>query len=383
MSVAVVSPGLLPIPPVIGGSVETVIQKMAETVSSRFKTDIYGPAHPGLSEEETCGNLRYYRFPAGPCYFRNIRFHIRAKQYPVIQVENRPLFISRTIAGTPRSKYVCSLHTLAPIDDKLISPDKISDLLYRCASVLVYSRFMRDKLAGLFPHISDKLVYIHLGADPDMFRPRQDPLIRSGVTALKKKLQIPANHKVIVFTGRVIPQKGVHILVQAMPEVLKEFPDCCLVVVGSGWFGDKKPYPYIKSLHQQALGIARNIRFTNFVEPETLPYYFALADVFVCPSQWDEPFGLVNAEAMAAGVPVVASYRGGIPEIVDHGANGFLVRNDIDPFSFVKPVVKLLRNPELAGRLGANGRAAVEKYFNWERAGNELLKLYEELLANT
>ena len=382
-SVAVVSPGLLPIPPIIGGSVETVIQKMAEVTGTQFNIDIYGPAHASLPVQQVINNINYYRFPVNdyPKYFQMVRTCLNSKRYHIMQVENRPLFIPKTKAASPNSRFVCSLHSLIHIDEKLIRPGMTLKIFRQCDKVLVYSKFMSRKLAGMFPQVSDKFHYIHLATEPERFRPCWDPSVKRHVKVLKQKHGIPENRKIVLFAGRVIEKKGVHILLTAMEQVLREYPDCCLVILGSGWYGSKRISPYITRLRQQARKIADKIYFTNYIQPGEVPGYFAMADIFVCPSQWDEPFGLVNVEAMASGIPVVASARGGIPEIVTNGVNGFLVNNENNPQSFVGPILTILKNPELARSLGQNGRKTVEKYFNWPRAGRELINFYEGLLS--
>lgn len=382
-SVAVVSPGLLPIPPVLGGSVETVMQKMAEVAGTQFDIDIFGPTHSSLPVRQRIGNLNYYRFPANeyPKYFHMVRTCLNSKRYDIIQVENRPLFIPKAKRANPNSRFVCSLHSLIHTNEKLVRPEMTLKIFRQCDKILVYSKFMSRKIAGMFPQIADKLHYIHLATEPERFKPCWDPLMREKARNLKKKMGIPADRKIVLFAGRVIPKKGVHILLRAMEQVLRRYPECCFVILGSGWYGSKRTSPYITELRQQAGKIAGKTYFTNYVLPHEVPGYFAMADVFVCPSQWDEPFGLVNVEAMASGIPVVASSRGGIPEIVTNGVNGFLVNNENKPQSFVRHILTILKNPELARSLGQNGRKTVEKYFNWPRAGRELINLYEELLS--
>lgn len=381
-SVAIVSPGLLPIPPVAGGSVETVIQKMAEITGARFSIDIYGPAYRSLPAVETKAGLRYFRLPARPYpeYFKMVRTLVNKKNHAIIQVENRPLFIPKTKAANPRCKFILSLHSLDHIAAKLIKPKLTLEIFGQCDKVLVYSKFMRDRLAVLFPAVSGKFHCIHLATEAEKFRPGWDPAREKQVRLLRKKLGIPEKRKVILFAGRLIPKKGIHVLIAAMERILPEYPGCCLVVTGGSWFGNRQATPYINELHQTAAKMGKKIRFTNYVPPTDLPLYFTMADVFVCPSQWDEPFGLVNVEAMASGVPVVAAARGGIPEIVTSGVDGFLVAKENDPGAFARPILKLLKHPELARSFGAAGRKKVEEYFNWPRAGRELTELYQGLL---
>ncbi|PKM81674.1 MAG: hypothetical protein CVU89_07930 [Firmicutes bacterium HGW-Firmicutes-14] len=382
MSIAVVSPGLLPVPPIIGGSVETVIDKMAQVTSREFAIHVYGPAHRALAPEEIIGSLHYHRCLKGNDYFKTVRTRIIEKNCPIIQVENRPLFIPRTKAMMPRSKYICSLHSMIHFDEKLIRHNYTCKIFEMCDLILVYSDFMRRKLGEMFPRVSGRIRYIHLGTEPARFKPRWEPAVISRVSALKKKLRIPEKHKVVLFTGRVIPKKGADVLIRAMEQVVRQYPECCLVVVGSSWFGNTVPSAYINSLHQLAGPIAGNIRFTNYVKQDLLPVCFAMADVFVCPSQWDEPFGLVNVEAMASGIPVVASARGGIPEIITDGIDGFLVGDEKNPGAFRDAVLRLLEDRDLAESMGKAGRKRCEEYFNWERAGRELCDLYRELLPD-
>lgn len=381
-SIAIVSPGLLPVPPILGGSVETVIDKMAQVTEKTFNIDIYSSAHRLLPSVQNQQNPAHYRYPAvnNTAYFESIRSRIRRKKYSIIQVENRPLFIPRTRHLAPDSKFICSLHSLIHIEEKLIRHNFTAKIFDQCSSVLVYSQFMRDRLTEMFPECSDKFQFIHLGTEPSIFTPRWKPQVQKQYEDIKKRYKIPENYKIVLFTGRLIPKKGVDVLLAAMKEVLREYPDCCLVIVGSSWFSNWQISPYIQQLRNRAADIMNNIRFTNYIGPQNIPSYFAMADVFVCPSQWDEPFGLVNVEAMASGVPVVASARGGIPEIIVDGDNGFLVRDETNPSLFAKYILQLLTQPEIARTFGVNGRLSVEKYFNWQRAGNQLASLYENLL---
>lgn len=380
--IAVVSPGLLPIPPVLGGSVETVIQKMAESTQKKFQVDIFGPLHPLLLSQETVGNINYYRFPVKPYsgFFQAVRSRIDGRKYSIIQVENRPLFIPRAKAANPGSKFICCLHSMIHTAPRLIRPRLTEKIFAMCDKVLVFSNYMLDRFASMFPRVRDKFHFIHLATDTDRFTPCQDDVTRQRVRKLKIKHRIPDGAKIILFAGRIIPSKGVDVLIHAFEQVQTTHPDAILVIVGSGWYGSRRPTPYIRLLRQSSKNVAGKIRFTNYVSCDELPLFFSMADIFVCPSQWDEPFGLVNVEAMAAGVPVVASAKGGIPEIVTQGINGFLVKDVTNPHSFARPIISLLNNPEMARTFGMNGRKRAVDYFNWDRAGAEMIKLYEQVL---
>ncbi len=381
-SVAVVSPGLLPIPPVLGGSVETVIQRAADTTAARYAIDIYGPTGAGLPALQTIKGIDYFRFPAKeyPQYFKSVRQAISNKVYHLIQVENRPLFVPKTKLVSPYSKFILSLHSQLHIKPQLIKPDLTLKIFQLCDRILVYSKFMRDSLAKKFPPAAGKIDFIHLGTDPARFRPKWQKEVAEQSNHLKKKYGLTPDTKVVLFAGRIIPEKGVDTLVKAMAEVLKKSPRTILMVVGSSWYGNKKISSYIQQIRELADTIRGRIIFTNYLPAREIPAHFALADVFVCPSRWDEPFGLVNVEAMSCGVPVVASARGGIPEIVQHGINGYLVAKEDPPAAYAAPIIKLLKSPTLAATLGRNGRKKAEDYFNWRRVGDDFVSFYDKVL---
>ena len=109
---------------------------------------------------------------------------------------------------------------------------------------------------------------------------------------------------------------------------------------------------------------------------------YHLADCFVCPSQKHEAFGLVNIEAMASGVPVIASRNGGIQEIVNHGHNGYLVTQYHRPEGFADYLLKLAQNKRLRENLANSGRADVLQQFTWNQTAAKLSALYYKEHSN-
>lgn len=100
----------------------------------------------------------------------------------------------------------------------------------------------------------------------------------------------------------------------------------------------------------------------------------------ICPSQKHEAFGLVNVEAMASGIPVIASRIGGIPEIVQHGRNGLLVQEYGNPAAFAAHIVNLARDPELYRRLSRQAREDVKNQFSWKITAMNLMETYKKNL---
>jgi glycosyltransferase involved in cell wall biosynthesis len=123
------------------------------------------------------------------------------------------------------------------------------------------------------------------------------------------------------------------------------------------------------------------VTFVNRVDHSELAEWYRRADIFVFPSLWQEPFGMPPTEAMAAGLPVVATRSGALPEIVVDGETGLLVeRGDVD--GLAQALLELLRNPAKRSRMGAAGRSRVLEHFNWSHHTDNWLDVYRNLLDN-
>lgn len=175
----------------------------------------------------------------------------------------------------------------------------------------------------------------------------------------------------VVCVGNLRPEKGHAVLVSAFAEVVRRVPDARLILVGAG------------RLHTQlaeqveALGLGGQVEFTGAV-PTAWPY-LARADVFALPSH-TEAFGIAVAEAMAAGLPVVASAVGAIPELVEPGVTGELFPPG-DHHRLAEHLVRLLLEPELRSTMGIAGRQAAERV-TMERTVQRNFDVYDELLSS-
>jgi glycosyltransferase involved in cell wall biosynthesis len=201
--------------------------------------------------------------------------------------------------------------------------------------------------------------------DLDRFRPDIEASTLRGDLRLEGK-------RVMAFTGRLVPHKGVDVILQALPLLPR---DVVLLVIGAG--------PRLPSLLGQArrLRVADRVRFCPRVSDEDLPKFLSLANVFVLPSQNRlEGFGLVVAEAMAAGLPVVIADMPGVREVIEPGREGLLVEPLLAQDLATK-VSSLLDNPELARRMGAAGRRRAEERYSPPTVARQLLSLYADLHA--
>lgn len=180
----------------------------------------------------------------------------------------------------------------------------------------------------------------------------------------------------VVFAGRLVPEKGVEMLIQAFRRVAAEVPQARLVIAGDG--------PERARLKQLAAetGLAAQIEMTGHLPTAQMEALFASAWVQAVPSRWAEPFGLVAAEAMMRGTAVVASAEGGLAEIVQNGRTGFLVppeRAEERAEEWAEPLTALLKSRDLAETMGQAGRQRALSEFSIDVCADRFFGIYERL----
>lgn len=210
-----------------------------------------------------------------------------------------------------------------------------------------------------------ELAVIPSVVDLDWFRPGLDS------SDLRRDLGLEGQ-RVLGFTGRLVPHKGVDVILQALAQLPD---DVVLLVVGAG--------PRLPSLVGLArrLGVESRVRFCASVTDDDLPRYLSLANVFVFPSQSRlEGFGLAVAEAMAVGLPVVIADMPGVREVIEPGREGLLAE-PLLAGDLAAKVRTLLDDPALARRMGAAGRRRAEERYGLATVTAQLISLYEGLRA--
>jgi len=188
------------------------------------------------------------------------------------------------------------------------------------------------------------------------------------IKIISKKYQLK-DKKLVIFTGKLTKPKGTEYLVKAAPKI-----DAEIYILGSG-----DELSNLQEIVKEKK--IKNVHFLGYFGPEyvkELKEFYRRADVFVCPSIWDEPLGLVVLEAMASGTPVVGSKRGGIPLAIKNNVNGFLVKARSSS-AIADAVNKILHDPVLRKRLSKEARKTVEEKFNWLT----IAQRYERISRNT
>jgi len=210
-----------------------------------------------------------------------------------------------------------------------------------------------------------KTQVIHNGVDTDLFHPRNKEESR-------EKLGLPKNRKIVLSVRRLVYKNGLDTLIESIPLTAQNHPDVLFVVAGKG------PSRKLVENRIKELEIGDNVKLAGFVPDTLLPVYYGAADYFILPSASGEGLPLVLLEAMACGLPVIATAVGGTPEILRHMKNGVLVppRN---PEAMAEALTKLL-SEGLGPALGSEARRIVEDRFSWEENVRQLQEIYNEFV---
>ena len=180
--------------------------------------------------------------------------------------------------------------------------------------------------------------------------------------------------KVIICVGRLVHRKGQDRLIEAMPEILRSFPDAVLVIVGEGPYRD-----HLDSLVKK-YSLSEKIRFVGRLKYSELPAYLRIGDIFAMPSRSRfaglevEGLGIVYLEASAAGVPVIGGSSGGAPDAVLNGETGLVV-DGTNTRAIASAAISLLQNPERAAAMGERGRSWVVEEWSWSLWGQRFSKI--------
>ncbi|MBM3127079.1 MAG: glycosyltransferase family 4 protein [Chloroflexi bacterium] len=178
----------------------------------------------------------------------------------------------------------------------------------------------------------------------------------------------------ILYVGRMDKRKGFRYLLRAFPHIKRAIPDARLIVVGA--FNDKDKAPLVRYARAWKL---RSVHFVGRVSREELPRYYRTATIFCAPSTGFESFGIILLEAMAAGVPVIASNITGYRSVVTDQAEGLLVPPQ-DENALARAAIDLLNAPERRAQMSAAGKAKAAQY-DWDIIAQRVLAYYEQLIA--
>jgi phosphatidylinositol alpha-1,6-mannosyltransferase len=316
---------------------------------TRAATTTAGSARPGFV---WCGNFK----PAG---------------YPARWIHQR--------LGTPYGIFLHGTELLLlqhRLSGSLLKRRIARALLGPAAVLATNSRWTRELCLEVLAQLNlrrghSTVRVIPLGTDPAVFRPGLE-------TAAVRSRYGLVEGRWLLTVARLAAHKGIDTSLRVLAELRPAMPDLRYAIIGSGHLQMK-----LESLARE-LGVADRVRFLTNVPDTDLPALYNCAEIYLGLSRtvelMAEGFGIALSEASACGVPVVAGASGGIPDAVLEGQTGLLVDPD-RPEPAIAAVGKLLRDPQLGKWLGAAGRKAAERYFNWDRVSADLYRTGAELAA--
>lgn len=318
-------------------------------------------------------------------YGLQIALDLRHQHADVIHLTNISQFVRLVRFFNPRALIALQMQCewLTQLDHRMIR-----DRLRHVDLILGVSDFITNLVRRQFPEFADRCRTLYNGVDLHTFAERTPP---------------PADKppRKIVFVGRISPEKGVHVLIQAFAKVAAEYPDVTLDLVGPDEInapslvvpltGDPLVHqlrPWYSSPAYRAVldklitpEIRNRVRFVgNLKHGDALTGAYSSSDLCVIPSVWEEPFGIPVVEAMACGVPVIATRGGAFPEIVDRGKTGLLVeRGSVDDLA--QAMRHLLANGQLRRDMGLAGRQRAAHSFSWDQSAKTALGYYRSIRA--
>lgn len=240
-------------------------------------------------------------------------------------------------------------------------------LIYNAWRVIVCSGYMRHELNRVFGTPWDKVDVVYNGIRPE--KKHRDP--QFDYWQFRRQFA-DDTEKIVYYVGRMTQEKGVSVLLNAAPQVLRELQNQVkFVIIGGGQTNPLKEQAW-------SLGIWRKCYFTGFMSDEDLDKFQTIADCAVFPSLY-EPFGIVALESFAAKVPVVVSDAGGLPEVVRHAHSGIVTHSN-NPHSLAWGILEILNNPNYAQWLVENAYEELEHRFSWDKLAQQTEAVYGRVL---
>ena len=381
MKIAILTSGILPVPAVQGGAVENLTDfYLAYNEAHRLHDiTVYSVWHPDVRRHHALQSTvnHYHYIQTGSlwakvkkAFFRRRHGHgyyhysieyflhealkdICRKHYDVIVLENRPGYALK-LRQVTEARLVYHLH-----NDILHSETQCAQQLYDAASgIVTVSDFISRRVKTINAQ-DTKCCTVLNGINLQAFQRKDDHTH-------------PTNQFTLLFSGRLIPEKGVLPLLEAM-RMLKGQQDIRLLILGSAALGSHTaPTPFLKQVEELANDLP-NVVFTGYVDYARMSQYLQEADVAVVPSLWDEPFGLTCAEALAAGLPLIATRQGGIPEVADDSCAVMLDADEQLAAHLAAAITDLYQHPEKRQQLSTAARQRA-RLFDKERYAREFFE---------
>lgn len=383
MKIAFLTYGTSPVPATKGGAVENLIEDLLDENEEHHALDMTVFSIYEEKASEHAKNYKHTNFKFVKCprivditdkliylFFKYIlkrenlisyRFIVRRlyvmAHYPrmllnedydkIILVTNATLFFvlkNKKVYEKYRGKVVYYLHNEVR---SLFRCEKEAASI--CALVGI-SQFVNSAFQKQVPSLKDEDCYVLKNCiDTEAFSNRDETKIR----AYRNKFGLSEDDFVVIFAGRIVKEKGAMEVIEAVKASNRE--NIKLLIVGGGFYSSDVIDKYALKLRALAEDIKHRIIFTGYIDYSDMPTIYALGNVAVLPSIWEEPAGMTMVEAVIAGTPLITTNSGGIPEYIPKGAAIILERDEHLVDNIISAICDLMDNPEKAKNMSEKG----------------------------
>jgi glycosyltransferase involved in cell wall biosynthesis len=374
----------------VGGLAAHVYDISKMLVKKGFEIHVVTCSFPGAEDYELIDGVHVHRFDAyeipAPDFLQwdlNMNLLMEKKAIEIIEkykidiLHAHDWLVANAAIGLKhlyRKPLVATIHSLERgrrsglFNNGQNMIDQIENLLIQEAwHNIVCSQYMQSLCHFSFDFPYDKMTII-----PNGVRYKEFSIdLTKEEKAKHHKKYANENENIIAYIGRLVPEKGVNILLGAVRFVLEKRPNTKFVVAGEGWHRNE-----LENISRD-LGISEKVLFTGYLPDEDFLAYFNVAEVLVVPSTY-EPFGIVALEGMATKTPIIVSDVGGLSEIVDHRWTGMKVPAD-NSSVLADTIVELLENQSLSKNIVKNALEKLVHVYDWSIIADQTIKVYDQV----
>lgn len=375
--VAIIAPGEYPIPALKGGAIETLIDYLIEEneKNKEYEFWIYSVLdEEALKKSRKFKNVKFryfkinktlnivnnfiiriirklFKFEPKTILMRKIIRDLKENNFNKVIIEgneNQILQVRKSYKG----KLYFHLHHDA-FNTFKGNPKKV---INACDKIIAVSKYIKDRTLKINNKVKIDVVENCINVNvfnKDLYINERD--------VLREKYNIKKDEIAIIFTGRTIPQKGVKELIEAFKIICKD-EKVKLIIVGNAGFANEIKSSYDKQLFELAKDISEQIIFTGFIHNSDLPKIYAMADIAVVPSIWEEPAGLVAIEALATGLPLIVTNSGGLNEYATQNSAIIIDKDNKLIDNLAKELKKLIESKDLRRDMAIKARKQGIKY---------------------
>jgi|WetSurMetagenome_2_1015567.scaffolds.fasta_scaffold13622_2 spore coat protein SA len=397
MKIAIITSGILPVPAVQGGAVENLIDYYLEYNEKVEENDItiYSIYDKKAKSTSLVANSKHTHFSyindkslwyrmrrkvfgifhnKVDLYYNhyiefflfNVIKYLKVRKYDTIIMENRPGYTLKIHRECPLANLVLHLHN----DLLNLNTPHSADILNALSLVVTVSDFIKNQVNTIT--FSDKVITCYNGIDINRFS------IKQKKESERYRFGFKNSDFIVLYSGRIIPEKGVKELIDGFIQVLSYHDDIKLLIAGGNFFGNEIiNNDYTKQLHKMSCSYKYNIKFTGFIPYDDIPSLLKCCDIGVIPSIWDDPFPLSCLEGLAGGLPLIVTRSGGMPEIVNNECAIILERNDNLSRSIADSILLLYEDDALRYRMSQNAIKRVGPFNKETFASNFLMLIHK------